>query len=68
MRSAEGHPGDAAREDDGEAGAHGGDGGQVAAIEAALREIAGDEGGDGIAHEISAGRPKQARETLRKDR
>ena len=41
---------------------------QVAAIEAALGEPAGDERGERVAHEVAAGRPEQAREALRQNR
>ena len=50
---------DAAGEDDREPGGHRDDGGEVAAIEAALGEPAGDERGERIAHQVAAGRPSR---------
>ena len=68
MRHAEGDPEDADAKMIAKAGAHRDDRRQIAAIETALREVAGDKRGEGIAHEIAAGRAEQAREALREHR
>ena len=57
-------PENAAREHDREAADHRGDRADVAAIEAALREPAGGERGEGIGHQVAAGWTEKPRRAL----